>query len=376
MAKARITRSHRILACSALLASAVAVSAFALGGSGSSAGAAPYVTAPATPTAASSAPANVATPSAATPSDATPSTSGEVTTKIAALATANEKLTEQLNKAQIEVEQARVAATKANVAVQAAQRDRLAAQRALGSALAMQYKSSTFSQTASLFVSNSGQSYLDRVQTLEQLATHQSQVAQAAKAAAATVAATQQRAQQAVKTALSQQAQVAKQRSALQAQIGKYQSVLTTLTATARSAYYGSSNATPAEITIAVSDYAIGATPADITAIRTALAQLGKPYVWAAAGPDSFDCSGLTMVAWRAAGVSMPHLASDQQNMGTPVDKSQLRPGDLVFFGSPAYHVALYMGSGMVIQAPNSGDVVKISPLAGMSSYSSATRLG
>ena len=91
------------------------------------------------------------------------------------------------------------------------------------------------------------------------------------------------------------------------------------------------------------------------TAVSTARAQLGKPYVYGAAGPDSFDCSGLTMYAWHAGGISLPHSAAMQYDVIPHVAISQLQPGDLVFFGSPAYHVGIYVGNGQMIDAPHTG---------------------
>jgi cell wall-associated NlpC family hydrolase len=111
------------------------------------------------------------------------------------------------------------------------------------------------------------------------------------------------------------------------------------------------------------------------TAIDTAKAQLGKPYVYAAAGPDSFDCSGLTMFAWGAAGVPMPHSAEMQYNSFPHVQMDALAPGDLVFFGSPIHHVGMYLGGGVMIQAPHTGDVVKISPVY-RGDYAGAARPG
>ena len=99
--------------------------------------------------------------------------------------------------------------------------------------------------------------------------------------------------------------------------------------------------------------------PASI-AVHTALAQLGKPYVWGAAGPGSFDCSGLTMYSWRAAGVSLPHSSAAQYSALPHVSQSALEPGDLVFFGSPIHHVGLYIGKGLMVAAPSSGRVVQI----------------
>ncbi len=95
---------------------------------------------------------------------------------------------------------------------------------------------------------------------------------------------------------------------------------------------------------------------------RYARAQLGKPYVFATAGPDTFDCSGLTMAAWRAAGVSMAHYSGSQAAAFPKVGWDQLQPGDIVVFYSDYHHVGLYIGGGMMIHAPQTGDVVKIAP--------------
>ncbi|MDP9317923.1 MAG: NlpC/P60 family protein [Actinomycetota bacterium] len=101
-------------------------------------------------------------------------------------------------------------------------------------------------------------------------------------------------------------------------------------------------------------------------AVQTALAQLGKPYVWGAAGPDAFDCSGLTMYSWAAAGVSLSHASSVQSMQGVPVSIADLRPGDLVFYYSPVSHVAMYIGNGQVVHAAHPGTVVQIVPLTSM----------
>ena len=99
-------------------------------------------------------------------------------------------------------------------------------------------------------------------------------------------------------------------------------------------------------------------------AIAFARAQLGEPYVWAAAGPDSWDCSGLTMQAWASAGVSLPHWSVAQYQATTPVSVGAIRRGDLLFWSngssSSIYHVALYLGDGMMIHAPRPGRGVEI----------------
>jgi cell wall-associated NlpC family hydrolase len=99
-------------------------------------------------------------------------------------------------------------------------------------------------------------------------------------------------------------------------------------------------------------------------AVRAAMAQIGKPYVWAGSGPASFDCSGLTMSSWRQAGVVMAHSAADQYASFKHVSIDQLQPGDLVFFGRPIHHVGMYVGNGMMVHAPETGELVQVSPMS------------
>jgi cell wall-associated NlpC family hydrolase len=96
--------------------------------------------------------------------------------------------------------------------------------------------------------------------------------------------------------------------------------------------------------------------------VGVAMAQLGKAYVWGAAGPDVFDCSGLVVYAYQAMGVSLPHSSYSLWNAGVYVSRDQLQPGDLVFFDGLG-HVGIYIGGGQFIHAPHTGDVVKISNL-------------
>ncbi|MDT0486436.1 MULTISPECIES: C40 family peptidase [Streptomyces] len=88
-------------------------------------------------------------------------------------------------------------------------------------------------------------------------------------------------------------------------------------------------------------------------------AQIGKPYVWGATGPDSYDCSGLTQAAWKAAGVDLPRVTYDQVNAGTTISLADAQPGDLVFFYDDISHVGLYIGNGMMIHAPKPGAYVR-----------------
>ncbi len=110
-------------------------------------------------------------------------------------------------------------------------------------------------------------------------------------------------------------------------------------------------------------------------AVETALAQIGDPYVYGAAGPDAFDCSGLTMYAWRAAGVALSHSSSIQSTQGVPVSMSDIAPGDLVFYYSPISHVGMYIGNGQIVHAPNPSRSVEVVPI-GLMPIATIRRVG
>jgi cell wall-associated NlpC family hydrolase len=102
------------------------------------------------------------------------------------------------------------------------------------------------------------------------------------------------------------------------------------------------------------------------TAISAALSQVGKPYVWGAAGPDAYDCSGIVLWAYAKAGVSLPHYSGAMYNMTTRISASQLQPGDLVFYGpGGSDHVAIYMGGNQLVHAFNERSGVAVTALAG-----------
>jgi cell wall-associated NlpC family hydrolase len=120
---------------------------------------------------------------------------------------------------------------------------------------------------------------------------------------------------------------------------------------------------------------------AALAALSFALDQLGKPYVWGAEGPDSYDCSGLTMRAYESAGYQLPRTAAEQSMVGTPVDVADLLPGDLLFYAtdpsdlSTVHHVVMYAGAGLVVHAPHSGDVVRLGPMWLGPEYAGAVRV-
>jgi cell wall-associated NlpC family hydrolase len=336
----------------------------------------------------------------AVPHSDAPTTKAQVSAKLHDLARSSEKLAEQLNQAQIDVRTAQRAAVEATRAAADAQLKAGTAKRQLAASLASQYKAASFSRTAALLASSSTDGYLQTIQSMNLLTQHQSVVALTAGKAIATSNAAAARAKAAVDTAVAKRALIAKRQAELERQVAKYKALLATLTAAERAKYYNPvrqpSAATVARVVTRAVTLAAAtpvAAPAQVpvpatsrpiprasrgagAAISAARAQLGKPYQYGGSGPGSFDCSGLTSWAWRAAGVSLPHSAAAQHGVGSPVSRGDLQPGDLVFFGSPAYHVGIYIGDGMMIHAPTTGDVVKVSPLSYMSDYSGATRVG
>jgi len=102
------------------------------------------------------------------------------------------------------------------------------------------------------------------------------------------------------------------------------------------------------------------ATNVGTTALRAALSQRGKPYVWGAAGPDSYDCSGLVVWAFAQEGISLPHYTGSLWNSGMHVSRDQLEPGDLVFFFADISHVGIYIGNGLMVDAPSAGQDVQV----------------
>ena len=147
-------------------------------------------------------------------------------------------------------------------------------------------------------------------------------------------------------------AQAATQAAAEQAAAAKASSASTSASSSSSSSSGGSSS---------------GGGPGYASVVAIAQRYLGVPYVWAGASPSGFDCSGLTMYCYAQVGVSLSHGATDQQHASTPVSLSNLRPGDLVFFGSPSFshHVGIYVGGGQMIDAPYTGAVVRYDSISG-----------
>ena len=317
-------------------------------------------------------------------------TIASVTAELTKLGHQNERLSEQFNKAGIDVVAKQAQANRAAAYASKTRAAYLKSSAHVRMDIVSAYKGDGYSTASALLSSRSSQNYLDQLSTLSVLAarrvtvTHylktQKDTASSAAATASTLLATATRTRKAL----------ALERTNLKAQVAKYTTLLGQLTAAqkarflaikqAKSAVVAQAPITPRQRVAQIKTVTASPVPAPSAraaiAVRFALAQIGKPYVFAASGPGAFDCSGLTMAAWGKAGVRLPHFAAYQYNMGHHVARSQLEPGDLVFFYPGIQHVAMYIGNGMVVHAPHTGDVVRIAPLSEFgSAYIGATRL-
>ncbi|WP_308190244.1 C40 family peptidase [Pseudonocardia sp. TRM90224] len=130
----------------------------------------------------------------------------------------------------------------------------------------------------------------------------------------------------------------------------------------------------PVSVTVKAAVASAAPTATSSSALKNAMSKIGAPYVWGATGPNSFDCSGLVSWAYKQVGKPLPRTSKAQSQVGTPVSKANLRPGDLVFFYKPVSHVAIYIGDGKVVHASTSGSPVKISDMNRMP-FNSARRV-
>ncbi len=351
----------------------------------------------------------VGSPAVATPADtpAAKPTVESVRAKLDTLARQNSQIVDKYDGAKIRLDQRTAAAAGAARQSTLAQQHYSAARKNLVRVIQAQYMGSGMGAAGALLDSNSSLNYIDRLDVMDLVSIQTTEVvknathARKSAAAAATVAA---RALDAAKT---ERASLATQRTAVQKQIARYQDLLATLTAEQQAAYERAEEARAAEAQAAAANAGpantnqtatathhkkkqknanYGASSIKITgapsakaeiAVKFALAQVGKPYVFAADGPGSYDCSGLTMASWRAAGVHLPHMASAQYNRGHHVTLSQLLPGDLVFYYQPIGHVSIYIGNGLLVSAPQPGENVEIVKLKyTLGDFTGATRVG
>ena len=314
------------------------------------------------------------------PAQAAPATSAEAAELVAARGHELEVVTEQFNEARETLTAQQAAAQAAAAQLEQATAALATAQQQVRGIARSAWTGEGLGSFQALMTSDSAEDFVDRMSTLQLVAGHQNGIL--TEAAGANVAAAQAQAA-AVDAAAQAQAtydKVAAQQAELQKQVAEYQAVYDRLSAqerrTVADAHGGDRASRSADReTAAASGPVVANSEAAQVAVDAAMAQRGKPYVWAASGPGSFDCSGLTAFAYKAAGIALPHSSAQQSRMGQAVARADLQPGDLVFFYSPVSHVGIYIGNGQMVHAPTSGDVVKVASVDSMGGYAGGRRI-
>ena len=321
-----------------------------------------------------------ATSAYATKSADTAAAAKQAQQKLDALGVAADKAVEAYDTAQSKLGAATTLVKAQQAALAAAQREVAAAKVGIQALAAAEYERGPANTAITYLLSDDPASVLQRAAMLERV--NLAQTASLTKVINANrdLEQAKTRADQSLAAQQAASAQVAASKAAADKAVAAQQAVLNTLSAqlqkqqaaeaaAARAAQVQQQAASRANARSNVNQAAAAVPPAargSVSAVLAyAYAQLGKPYRYGGAGPGSFDCSGLAMRAWAAAGVSLSHSTVAQQHQGRPVSMSALQPGDLVFWGSPAYHVGIYVGGGKVLDAPHTGTVVQIQAIWG-----------
>jgi cell wall-associated NlpC family hydrolase len=322
----------------------------------------------------------------AAPPPAKPRTAAQALAQLRSFNEQFEKVTEEFNDARVTLKKRTVEATTATAKARAAAKQYATLATQIHHVVASAYNTVPMSQFGLMLTSSSPQQFLDQISALNVVAGRRATLLAKAGTVKAAAIKTAADAKTAVDAANKLTLQLGAQRASLGKRAAESKRLFNSLSATERQAFL---NAQGAEQPASTDRGSRGTTRTTDTgptvnvpasgraavAVQTAKAQVGKPYVWAAAGPNAFDCSGLTMYSWAAAGISLPHSSSMQINVGSRVSRSQLQPGDLVFFYSPIHHVGIYVGNGMMIHAPTENDVVKYASIDNMP-FSGASRPG
>ncbi|MER7520086.1 NlpC/P60 family protein [Streptomyces sp. NPDC126499] len=298
-----------------------------------------------------------------------------------------EVATEKYNGAKEQADRARAAFDR--LRDEAARRtDRLNRSReTLGAFAAAQYRSGGLDPAIQLALTSNPDQYLRRAALAEKAGDRQAAALASVRRELAAVRQLRGESEVRLRELQAHEAELRRQKTAVRGKLDAARALLARLTAEERARYaaaaaaggHGGGSGGPATVRADRDSAVRGPITAPTTraaeAIAFARAQLGKPYVWGATGPSGFDCSGLTQAAWRAAGVSLPRTTYTQINAGRRVSRSELAPGDLVFFYSGISHVGLYIGGGQMIHAPRPGSPIRVAPIDEMP-FAGATRVG
>ncbi|MGY0060804.1 NlpC/P60 family protein [Streptomyces sp. LZ34] len=256
-----------------------------------------------------------------------------------------------------------------------------ASRNALGAFAAAQYRSGTVAPTLQLALSSSPEQYLRRASLADRAGSRQAAAVAGLARQARKLRQVRGEAQDRLGQLRGAQAALARHKGVARKKLAAAEALLDRLTDEQRRRYEAQeaqkaqesreAQGTRAGSAPYATSYAASGRAA--RAVSYAYGALGKPYVWGATGPQGYDCSGLTQAAWRAAGVALPRTTYTQINAGRRVSRTELAPGDLIFFYSGVSHVGLYIGGGRMIHAPRPGAPVRVAPIDQMP-FAGATR--
>jgi len=261
-------------------------------------------------------------------------------------------LSEQYDGLRVQLSSAKVAAKKAE---KAAARDAAAlktGRTAVSRLAAASYENAGYDPTLELLSSGNPSQFLNQASIMEQLDQENGNRVTTLEAAQAADQRAHEVAQQQITRVTSLESSMSAKTKAIQAKIDQVNS-------SAMSQAMAIFDRTGQYPNISIP----GGSSVGAVALRYALSRRGDPYVWGAAGPSEFDCSGLVMWAYAQEGISLPHYTGDQWNMGEHISRNQLEPGDLVFFYADISHVGLYIGNGLMVDAPSFGQDVMVQPI-------------
>ncbi|MFD8690714.1 NlpC/P60 family protein [Streptomyces sp. NPDC059651] len=250
------------------------------------------------------------------------------------------------------------------------------AREALGSYAAAQYRSGGIDPAVQLLLSSDPDQYLQRASYVDRAGERRATEVRSVRRQVADVAQVRAEAARQLTELAARQAALKEHKATVRARLAEARQLLARLSPAERASYDASESgrgSTHADRS-APRGTAQAPNARAAEAVAFAYTALGKPYVWGATGPSSFDCSGLTQAAYRSAGVSLPRTTYTQIDAGRRVSRSELAPGDLVFFYSGISHVGLYIGNGRMIHAPRPGAPVRIAPIDQMP-FAGATRV-
>jgi cell wall-associated NlpC family hydrolase len=243
----------------------------------------------------------------------------------------------------------------------------------VGQVALAEFQNRSLDTAAQLIVTSNTEGFLSQISTVQKVTENQNSVLQDYQQAQANLAALEHSAETDLAVLAEKKKQLESLSDASDEKLDEAEKVLAKLTADQRRKLAEADKRASARANAGAS--AISGNGKGARALAYAKDQLGEPYVRNGDGPDSWDCSGLTMRAWGSVGVSLPHSAGQQANRGRSVAKSDLQLGDLVFFYSPISHVGLYAGNGQVIHAPRPGKSVEYIKISYMD-YAGARRPG